>query len=136
MRSGISSALASGATIASGATATLSFSSAVVSASLPPGSYAPSFRALGTDQTGASFDFFPSLAGAQVSVLGVGVAGVSASPDPVPLGYAPLSLQFDVTNASGTPGSLTGASIAYSAGALRPGAPRPPPHTPPPPHAP
>lgn len=121
-----SAALASGATIASGGTATLSFSSAVVSGSLPPGSYAPSFRAVGTDQTGASFDFFPSLAGAQVSVLGVGVAAVSASPDPVPLGYAPLSLQFDVTNVSGTPGSLTGASIATSAGAFVTGAPSPP----------
>src|SRR5207253_2726131 len=83
-----------------------------------PGSYAPGFRAAGTDGTGASFDFFPGLAGAEVSVLGVGVAAVSASPDPVPLGYGALSLVFDVTNVSGTPGDLTGARVSSSAGAF------------------
>src|SRR5207248_2772826 len=69
--------------------------------------------------------FFPSLAGAQVSVLGVGVAAVSATPDPVTLGGA-LSLVFDVTNVSGTPGDLTGESVSYSTGSFLTGASSPP----------
>ena len=121
---GFVASLASPVAIAPGATATLDFASASVSAAMPPGSYAPGLRAVGQDGTGAPFDFFPSLAGAQVSVLGVGVAAVSASPDPVPLGGA-LTLLFDVTNVSGTPGDLTGATVSYSAGAFLTGAPTP-----------
>ncbi len=117
--------LASTAAIGPGNTATLTFVSATVPAALSPGAYAPSFLAIGTDATGAPFDFYPSLAGAQVSVLGVGVAAVSASPDPVPLGYQTLTLVFDVSNVSGTPGALTGASMSYSTGALITGAPTP-----------
>jgi len=118
--------LASAAAVGAGATATLTFASAVVPAALPPGAYAPSFRVLGTDGTGAAFDFYLSLAGSQVSVLGVGVAAVSASPDPVPLGSSALSVVFDVSNVSGTPGNLTGASVGYSTGAFVTGAPTPP----------
>ena len=121
-----SATLTSASTIGAGATVTLNFSSATVPAGLAPGSYAPSFRALGTDATGASFDFYPSLAGTQVSVHGVGVAAVSASPDPVALGYQTLSLVFDVSNISGTPGNLTGGSLGYSTGAFITGAPTPP----------
>ncbi len=118
--------LASAATIGPGSTATLSFASSTVPAGLAPGAYAPSFRAIGVDATGTAFDFYPSLAGAQVSVLGVGVAAVSAAPDPVPLGYPTFSVVFDVSNVSGTPGDLTGATVSYSAGAFITGAPTPP----------
>ena len=121
-----SAALASGATLGPGATSTLTCVAGTVPAALAPGTYAPSFRAIGTDGTGASFDFYLSLAGAQVSVLGVGVAAVSASPDPVPLGHPSLSLVFDVMNASGTPGQLSGASLSYSIGTFITGAPTPP----------
>jgi hypothetical protein len=121
-----SATLASAATLGAGATATLGFTAGAVPAGLQPGAYAPSFRAIGTDVTGAGFDFYLSLAGAQVSVLGVGVAAVSASPDPVPLGYPSFSVVFDVSNVSGTPGDLTGASVAYSTGAFITGAPSPP----------
>ena len=120
-----SATLASAASIGAGATATLSFAATTVPAGLTPGSYAPTFRAVGNDGTGAAFDFYLSLAGAQVNVLGVGVAAVSASPDPVPLGSPALSLVFDVTNLSGTPGSLSGASVGYSAGAFITGSPSP-----------
>ncbi len=120
-----SATLASTATIGAGATATLAFAAATVPAALAPGSYAPSFRAFGTDATGASFDFYPSLAGAQVSVGGIGVTAVSASPDPVSLGQT-VSLVFDVSNISGTAGNLSGASVGYSTGAFITGAPTPP----------
>ena len=120
-----SATLTSTTSIGAGATATLSLAAATVPAGLTPGAYAPSFRALGTDGTGAAFDFYLSLAGAQVSVLGAAVAAVSAAPDPVPLGYATLSLVFDVTNLSGTPGTLSGASVGYSTGAFITGPPTP-----------
>jgi adhesin/invasin len=117
--------LTSSSTVGPGATATLGFSGATVPTGLPPGTYAPSFRAVGTDGTGAAFDFYLSLAGAQVSVLGISVAAVGASPDPVPLGQN-VSLVFDVSNLSGTPGDLSGASMGYSTGAFITGAPTPP----------
>src|SRR6267142_2492626 len=120
-----SATLGAGATIGPGATATLSLAAATIPAALTPGSYAPSFRALGLDGTGAAFDFYPSLAGAQVSVLGALIAAVSAAPDPVPLGYLALSLVFDVTNPSGSPGTLSGASVGYSTGAFITGSPAP-----------
>jgi adhesin/invasin len=118
--------VASAASVGPGVTATLAFSAATVPAALPPGTYAPSFRAVGTDGTGAVFDFYLSLAGAQVSVLGITVAAVGASPDPAPLGYQNLSLVFDVSNLSGTPGDLSGASMSYSTGTFITGAPTPP----------
>jgi len=120
-----SATLGAAATIGAGATAALSFAAATIPAALTPGSYAPSFRALGQDGTGATFDFYPSLAGAQVSVLGALVAAVSAAPDPVPLGHPALSLVFDVTNLSGSPGTLSGASVGYSTGAFITGSPAP-----------
>ncbi len=116
----------SGANVLAGDTAAVVFTATTVPAGLVPGAYAPSFRVVGTDGTGASFDFYLSLAGAQVSVLGAGVAAVSASPDPVPLGHPALALVFDVTNFSGAPGDLTGASVGYSTGAFITGPPTPP----------
>ena len=118
-------ALGSATTLGAGAAATLTFAPATVPDTLTPGAYAPSFRALGVDGTGAAFDFYPSLAGSQVSVLGIGVAAVSASPDPAPLGYQNLSLVFDVANLSGTPGDLSGGSLSFSTGAFISGAPTP-----------
>ncbi|MBI4364374.1 MAG: LEA type 2 family protein, partial [Candidatus Latescibacteria bacterium] len=105
-------------TVGPGATETVALAAATVSAALTPGVYAPSFRAIGTDGTGAAFDFYPSLAGAQVTVLGLDVAAVSASPDPAPLGYATLALVFDVANPAGISASVTGLSLSYSAGAF------------------
>jgi len=120
-----SATLGAAASIGAGATATLSLAAATVPLGLTPGSYAPSFRALGQDGTGAAFDFYLSLAGAQVSVLGASVAAVSAAPDPVPLGHPSLTLVFDVTNLSGSPGTLSGASVGYSTGAFLTGPPAP-----------
>lgn len=119
-------ALGSPAAIGTGATSTLTFAAGTVPAALPPGAYAPSFRAVGTDGTGDAFDFYLSLAGSQVGVLGLSVAAVSASPDPAPLGYQNLSLVFDVANLSGTPGDLSSGSLSYSTGAFISGAPTPP----------
>ena len=119
-------ALGSTAAIGAGATTTLTFAAGAAPAALTPGAYAPSFRAVGTGATGDAFDFYLSLAGSQVSVLGLSVAKVSASPDPAPLGYQNLSLVFDVANLSGTPGDITGGSLSYSTGAFISGAPTPP----------
>ena len=122
----LTAALGSAAAIGAGATTTLTFAAGTVSAALTPGAYAPSFKAVGTNAAGDAFDFYLSLAGSQVSVLGLSVAAVTASPDPAPLGYQSLSLVFDVANLSGTPGDLTGGSLSYSAGAFISGAPTPP----------
>ena len=116
-------ALAAPVLVAAGATSTLALSPSSVPASLVPGVYAPSFHAVGTDGTGARFDFYLSLSGAQVSALGIAVAAVGASPDPAPLGLGSLDLVFDVTNRSGTQGALVGGSLSYSIGAFTSAAP-------------
>lgn len=113
-----SAALAAPVTIAPGGTDTLWFAATVVSSSLSPGTYAPALRTVGSDGTGAPFDFYPSLAGAQIHVAGVAVTPVAASPTPVPLGYADLSLVFDVSNPTALAAAIDGASVAYSAGAF------------------
>lgn len=121
-----SAPLASAISIPSGSAASLGLATAAVPAGLAPGLYAPSFRVVGTDATGERFDFYLSLGATQVGVAGITVTAVSASPDPVPLGYSSLLLVFDVANPSGTTGSLTGASLSYSAGAFLPnGSPTP-----------
>ncbi|MGE5175546.1 MAG: FlgD immunoglobulin-like domain containing protein [Hyphomicrobiales bacterium] len=104
--------------LAPGATDTLRFQAATVSTSLTPGTYAPSLRLAGTDGSGDPFDFYLDLAGAQVSVAGVAVTGVSASPSPVPLGNAGLSLVFDVENRASVPATIDGASVAFTQGAF------------------
>jgi len=116
--SAFAAALGSSVSIPQGQTRTLAFASTTVSPSLVPGTYAPALRAIGSDGTGEPFDFYPSLAGAQVQVAGVSVLAVAAVPDTVPLGYANLTLSFDVTNATATPATLDAAALATSVGAF------------------
>ncbi len=111
-------ALAAPVALGSGQSDTLRFASVAVSDTLTPGTYAPALRAIGTDGTGEPFDFYLSLAGAQVHVAGVLVAAVSAAPSPVPLGYADLTLVFDVSNSTGVAAAIDAASLAYSIGAF------------------
>ncbi len=99
-------------------TDTLRFVSVPVSPTLTPGTYAPAFRVIGLDGTGEPFDFYLSLAGAQIHVAGVGVTAVSAAPSPAPLGHADLTLVFDVANSTALPATIDGVSLAYSAGAF------------------
>jgi hypothetical protein len=115
--------LASPATVPAGGSALLGFATAPVPASLLPGLYAPSLRAVGTNGAGDPFDFYLDLGGAQVSVIGLLASAVGAAPSPVPLGYGSLSLLFDVRNPSGSTATLTGASVAYSAGGFTESAP-------------
>lgn len=110
--------LASVVSIPQGQTRMLAFALTAVSPSLVPGTYAPALRAIGADGTGEPFDFYPSLAGAQVQVAGVSVVAVAAVPDTVPLGYANLALSFDVTNATATPATIDAAALATSVGAF------------------
>jgi uncharacterized repeat protein (TIGR01451 family) len=114
------SATLSGAPLAlsAGVPQTLTFVSTTVPAAMPPGSYAPSLRAVGVDATSEPFDFYPSLAGAAVHVAGATVAGIGATPDPVPLGHADLRLSFDVTNLAASAATLESASLSFSAGAF------------------
>ncbi|HET9950992.1 MAG TPA: hypothetical protein VFS09_04265 [Candidatus Eisenbacteria bacterium] len=116
--SSLASASLAGApvTVAPSATVTLAFSPAGIPVALPPGSYAPTLRAVGTDATGDPFDFYPSLAGALLHVAGVRVAAVGASPTPAPLGYADLQLTFTVENLAGTDATIESASLAFSQG--------------------
>jgi len=102
--------------VAPSATVTLAFAPAPIPVALPPGSYAPTLRAVGTDATGDPFDFYPSLAGALLHVAGVRVAAVGASPAPAPLGYADLQLTFTVDNLAGTDAVIESASLAFSQG--------------------
>ena len=95
-----------------GATRTLTMAATAVSASLTPGTYAPSLRLIGTDATGDAFDFFLSLAGEQVHVAGIRVVAVGAAPDPVPLGYAALSLTFRVDNLAATAAMINAVALA------------------------
>ncbi len=95
---------------------TLAFASASLPTSLPPGTYAPTLRAVGTDATGEAFDFYPSLAGAAVHVAGVRVAAVGAAPDPAPLGYADLQLTFTVENLAAAAATIESGSVAFSIG--------------------
>ncbi|HEX7078744.1 MAG TPA: hypothetical protein VF363_09995 [Candidatus Eisenbacteria bacterium] len=104
--------------LAAGATDTLRFAVATVAPSLPPATYAPSLRLVGTDGTGDPFDFYLSLAGAPVHVAGVVVTAVGASPDPAPLGTAALSLVFDVTNQAAVGATIDGASLSFTQGAF------------------
>lgn len=113
-----SATLAAPLALGPGLSDTLRFASVAVSPSLTPGSYAPSLRAVGADGTGDPFDFYLNLAGAETHVAGVSVAAVSASPSPVPLGLADLSLTFDVTNRAALPATIDAASLAYSTGAF------------------
>lgn len=115
--------LASPTTVPAAGSALLAFTPVPVPAALTPGLYAPSLRAVGTDGAGDPFDFYLDLGGAQVSVIGLLVSPVGASPSPVPLGYGGLSLLFDVRNPSGSTATLVGASLAYSVGAFAESAP-------------
>jgi hypothetical protein len=117
-RSAYAASLTTPISLSQGQSGMLLFTAVAVSAGLNPGTYAPSLRAVGTDGTGEPFDFYPSLAGAQIQVAGIGVLAVSASPNPVPLGYADLALVFDVTNPTGTAATIDAASLAYTAGAF------------------
>jgi hypothetical protein len=104
--------------IPQGQTVALDFTATAVPATLTPGTYAPSLRAVGLDGTGEPFDFYPSLAGAQVHAAGVGVAPVAATPPVVPLGHGDLSLVFDVANPTALAASVDAASLGVSAGAF------------------
>lgn len=116
--SAYAAALASPLALGPGQTDTLRFASATVSATLTPGTYAPALRTIGVDGTGEPFDFYLSLAGAQIHVAGISVAAVSAAPSPVPLGHADLTLVFDVANSTALAGTVEGATVAYSVGAF------------------
>ncbi|HET9251683.1 MAG TPA: Ig-like domain-containing protein [Candidatus Eisenbacteria bacterium] len=102
--------------IPQGQTSSLGFAAAAVPGTLTPGTYAPALRVVGVDGTGEPFDFYPSLAGAQVHAAGVSVAAVAATPSPVPLGFADLSLVFDVTNPTALAAVIDAASLAVSPG--------------------
>ncbi|HET7903540.1 MAG TPA: hypothetical protein VFM17_03165, partial [Candidatus Eisenbacteria bacterium] len=101
--------------VPAGATVTLLFGAATLPASLPPGSYAPTLRAVGTDATGEPFDFYPSLAGAAVHVAGIRVTAGGVSPSPSPLG-ADLSLTFTVENLAAAAATIESGSLAFSQG--------------------
>jgi hypothetical protein len=113
-----SAAVASPLALGPGVADTLRFTATVVSTSLTPATYAPSLRLVGTDGTGEPFDFYLSLAGAQVHVAGVSVLAGSAAPNPVPLGHGNLSLTFDVENEAAIGASIDGASLQFTQGAF------------------
>ncbi|HLQ67727.1 MAG TPA: hypothetical protein VK123_10915, partial [Candidatus Limnocylindrales bacterium] len=98
--------------VPAGATRTLTLAAATISASLTPGTYAPSLRLIGTDATGDAFDFFLSLAGEQVHLAGIRVVAVSAAPNPVPLGYQSLVLTFRVDNLAGAAAVIDAVALA------------------------
>ncbi|HSQ60303.1 MAG TPA: hypothetical protein VLT84_07705, partial [Acidobacteriota bacterium] len=101
--------------VPAGATVTLSFGGVTLPPSLPPGSYAPTLRAVGSDATGDPFDFYPNLAGAAVHVAGIRVVAVGVSPSPAPLG-TDLTLTFTVENLAASAATLESGSLAFSQG--------------------
>ena len=102
--------------LGAGVADTLRFPAAAISPSLPPGTYAPTLRLVGTDATGDPFDFYVGLAGTEVHVAGATVAATGASPNPAPLGYGNLVLTFDVTNLAAIAGAIDGVSLQTTAG--------------------
>ncbi len=103
--------------IPAGGTRTLALPATVVAPSLAPGTYAPFLRLAGTDATGDAFDFYLSLAGAQVHVAGIRVVAVSAAPDPAPLGST-VALTFRVDNLAATAATIDGLALAPSSFAV------------------
>lgn len=101
--------------VPAGGSVTLSFASVTLPAALPPGSYAPTLRAVGTDATGEPFDFYPSLAGAAVHVAGIRVVAGGVAPSPAPLG-ADLTLTFTVENLAAFAATIESGSLSFSQG--------------------